>query len=154
MWNYITNWCHKAGKSTYRFTLAKDFTFYSPHLESEHIIEPYFTCIYGVCVVPKGYSWNGCNDAPDFVQTYLASALHDALYQYGKKNGLKRSACDKTFLDVMVANHFTNELAMPLTKNKFNLTCINYVLRFFELLNVKVAKVYYFSVRLFGWIYY
>lgn len=85
-------------------------------------------------IIPKGYSWDGCSPkikfygnfigTPDFGdKTHDASLVHDALYQYAGKHGLTRRRCDDIFLHLMEKNNF------------------------------KLAKVYYYAVRTFGWLF-
>jgi hypothetical protein len=99
----------------------------------------------GIAVVKgsykKGYAWNGCSPkfniwdltfgTPDGRTdmkteksiTYYASMIHDCLYQFGKEMGLKRVIAD-------------NLLKTELKKAGF-----------------KLWFVYWFAVRLLGWIF-
>lgn len=141
-------------QTTYNFILKKDFFFYSESLETYNIHEQYFSCLYGLCRVRRGYSWNGCTGAPDFKETFLASAVHDALYQYGKKNGVKRKDADETFLKALQYSNFKSYNANYLGSVKFKRILIEKLLNLFDLLNIDIAKVYYFAVRIFGFLFY
>ena len=108
----------------YKYTLDKDHYFYIKELEFTYFKDEYFECIYGNCVLKKGYSWNGCSFVKDYDETYYPSAEHDALYQYGRKLKLKRKYADKQFYKSM------------------------------ELYKFVKSEKYYKGVRYFGWLFY
>jgi len=125
----------------YQYTLQKDVYFQTNILGIDYFNR--WLRIYpdGEIIIRKGYSWNGCS--PKFVLfdiaigtpegiiiqpenvpiTYFASLLHDCLYQFRKHIGITRKQAD-------------NEFLRELQKRKF-----------------KLAKLYYFAVRIFGLIF-
>ena len=56
-----------------------------------------FLIIYG------GYSWDGATVVPDTDKTYIASLIHDFLYQY---KVCKRKDADKIFYDRLLYDKF------------------------------------------------
>jgi hypothetical protein len=94
---------------------------------------PYCRIQKGVLTVKRGYQFNGASPRISFMSleigtpqgrgnyTIEAFAVHDALYQFGRKIGLKRSCCDKILLQML------QEKGFPF------------------------AKIYYLTVRAFGW---
>ena len=95
----------------------------------------------GTILIKKGYSWDGCTPkfsfwdivvgTPDGIidkqtgkpKTYYASLLHDAMYQFANKDIVKRKDVDSEFLRLMQRQNF------------------------------KLAKLYYYVVRIFGGIW-
>jgi len=95
----------------------------------------------GTITVTRGYAWNGCSPkfrlldlligTPEGVvnartgerKTYFASLIHDALYQFrGDGLPLSRAQCDRAFLLLMRESDF------------------------------RLAGLYWFAVRTFGWL--
>ena len=74
----------------------------------------------GFITVNRDYSWNGCTFAIDTKSTYIASCVHDALYQFK----IDKQKSDLAFYDLLKQNKFP------------------------------FAKIYYISVRLFGFLFY
>lgn len=114
---------------TYKYTNDKAYRFYEPTLKDVTFTygsdyAPIFCCNNGYCIIYNGYAWDGCTLAPDFEQTKEASMAHDALYQFGKMLGLNRKIADKWFRKLLIKNNF------------------------------KYTNLYYYAVRLFGWLYY
>lgn len=85
-----------------KFTLDKDFIIFEPLLKDVERDEKYLKISNCTIVIPAGYNWNGCTLAPDFKQTYYASCIHDALYQY--KVG--RKLADRVFYGRMKKDRF------------------------------------------------
>lgn len=129
-------------KKVLKFTTTRTWVF-----KSSEIVKPVpFTGKWlhidwkGSMTVPHGYSWDGCSPkikifgkifgTPDgkigrlgLPKTYLASLLHDALYQYKKEICVTRKQADLAFLEEL------------------------------EIANFKYAKLYYRAVRIFGGLY-
>lgn len=110
--------------SNYKYINESNYTFEVKELSGIAVGLDYFKCDNGQCTILKGYAWNGCTLAPDFDSTLIASMIHDSLYQYGKTLGLKRIVADKMFRDKL------------------------------KEFNFKLSDLYYFGVRLFGWLFY
>ncbi len=108
----------------YKYTLTSNHYFYNINLKGVYFTSKYFDCLDGHCTIYKGYSWNGCSFVKDFAETYIASAEHDCLYQFGYLLGLKRKYADIQFYNTMVDYHF------------------------------KYSKLYYNGVRTFGFMFY
>lgn len=106
------------------FTLEADHCFYNEKLKYTYFKNEFFECVYGNCVIKKGYSWNGCSFVKDYEETYFASCEHDCLYQFGKRLGLKRKDADLQFYKTMTLYKFSKR------------------------------EKYYLGVRVFGWIFY
>lgn len=105
----------------YKFTLESDLIAYCELLQGYHFVNNWLLIADGYIVIKKGYAWNGCTGAIDTDKTYIASCIHDVLYQF---NAVPRSMADKVFKQVLQKNGFL------------------------------FAKIYYFAVRLFGWMFY
>ena len=90
-------------KKQYKYTLKKDHYFYNEHLKNVIFRHEFFECVYGNCVIKKGYSWDGCTFAPDFKETYTASLIHDVLYQF---NIVDREKADLVFYEILKQNGF------------------------------------------------
>jgi hypothetical protein len=90
----------------YKYRNEADYTFHVPELSQVLIAEDYFLCVRGKITIKKDYCWNGCTFAPDHKKTYIASMVHDSLYQYGKKIGLKRKVADRWFYYYLQKNMF------------------------------------------------
>jgi len=108
-------------KTKYKFTLSEDLIEYCELLQGYHFANKWMLIIDGHVVIKKDYSWNGCTGAIDTKKTYIASCVHDALYQF---KPVYRSIADKVFNQILEKNGFL------------------------------FAKIYYFAVRLLGWIFY
>lgn len=87
----------------YKYTLKEDLVFYNRLFNNKSFFYDYLTIDDGMVVIRKGYSWNGCNFAIDTPQTYRASCIHDALYQY---QPISRLNADNLFFDVLLKNRF------------------------------------------------
>ncbi len=109
---------------TYNYKNKENYNFFVSELSNKHFVDDYFICIQGQITIKQGYCWNGCTAAPDTPKTYKASMVHDALYQYGKQIGLKRIVADTWFSHLLKRESF-----------KWN-------------------ALYYWGVRLFGWMFY
>ncbi len=110
--------------SKYKFRNKADYRFFVPELTGVWLREDYFTCYNGYTCIKKDYRWNGCTLAPDTAKTRIASMVHDSLYQYGKRLGLKRKIADRWFVYLLKKEAF------------------------------KWYWLYYAGVRLFGWLFY
>lgn len=110
--------------ATYKYKNQADYAFLLPELQAVKYESEFFVCLYGHITIKVGYAWNGCTMAPDFKATYTASMVHDALYQYGKRLGLKRRVADRKFYFMLIHNFFS------------------------------CSELYYLAVRLFGWLFY
>lgn len=108
-------------KSTYKFTLESKFEIYIQELRGVYFKNEWIKVWDGYVTIKKGYSWDGCSFAPDTIETYIASCIHDAFYQF---HFITRKRADKAFYDLLKQNKFP------------------------------FAKIYYISVRLFGFIFY
>ncbi len=106
---------------TYKYTLKSDLIEYCELLQGYHFANKWLLITNGFIVIKEGYAWNGCTGAIDTDKTYMASCIHDALYQY---NVVQRFIADKVFKQVLQKNGFL------------------------------FAKIYYFAVRILGWIFY
>ena len=105
----------------YKYTLQYDYFYQSDRLIGIEFSNEWLKIRPDGCVIiSKGYSWNGCTFAIDTKSTYIASCVHDALYQFK----IDKQKSDLAFYDL-------------LKQNKFPL-----------------AKIYYISFRLFGFIFY
>lgn len=109
---------------TYNYKAKVDYWLFVPELSGCNYRDDYFDCTYGHITIKKGYCWNGCTAAPDTPKTYIASMVHDSLYQYGKQLNLKRIVADKWFRHLLKRESF------------------------------KFSSLYYWGVRLFGWMFY
>ena len=105
---------------TYKFTLASTLSAYSRELQGVYFHNDWLMVCNGFVTIKRGYSWDGCTFAPDTLETYEASCVHDALYQFK----IDKMKSDKAFYDLLKQNGF------------------------------QLAKIYYISVRLFGFIFY
>ena len=104
----------------YKFTLSGQLYSYSKELQGVYFSNKWLSVCNGFITINKGYSWDGCSFAIDTPQTYAASCVHDALYQFK----IDKMKSDKAFYDLLKQNGF------------------------------QFAKIYYISVRLFGFIFY
>lgn len=126
----------------YLFTLKSFFKYAHPRLKGEFYKGQWLEINRdGVLTIPAGYSWDGCTpkfkifgrvigvpDGPKDPetgqpQTYYASLVHDALYQFIGLHGISRADIDLIFLDMLTAAGF------------------------------KQARLYYRAVQLFGGIF-
>lgn len=122
----------------YKFTTSREYSFELPSLKDVMEFKAAWISIKNsIITIPKGYSWDGCSPKfkifgkvfgtwdgkGDPPETYWASMVHDAIYQYKEFYPMSRKHADLIFLKMLQANNF------------------------------KYAKVYYKAVRLFGWIY-
>jgi hypothetical protein len=88
----------------YKYTLQNDESIFIPHL-----IGVSFECAWGkiepngYITIYKGYSWNGCNFVPDTKRTYIASLVHDFLYQFHPVN---RKTSDSIFYWLLKKDNF------------------------------------------------
>lgn len=103
-------------KRSWLYRLDKDVIFQT-EIFGFHLKAPYFELEKnGVVTLKKGYAWNGCTPKFSFLDlfkigtpdgvidgetklpvTAMASALHDALYQYGILIGITRKQADDEF---------------------------------------------------------
>jgi len=83
-------------QNKYKYTLPEDLLINVYTLKGIEVGEKWLTIKDCVVFIPKGYSWNGCTLAPDFKETYIASCVHDACYQFK----VKRSKSDKAFYEL------------------------------------------------------
>lgn len=86
----------------YNFKLDYDLTAYSHQLKDTYFINDWLVINAGHVIVKKGYSWNGCTLAPDTKETYVASCLHDAMYQFK----LGRKLSDRVFYELLKQHGF------------------------------------------------
>jgi len=84
-------------QNKYKYTLSEDLLINVYALKGIKVDNKWLKVKDCVVFIPKGYSWNGCNFAPDYDETYIASCVHDACYQY-KVNRLKS---DKAFKELL-----------------------------------------------------
>jgi len=102
----------------YAFTLQKDYE-YKSNIVGQSLIRKYLRIhTDGTIKIPAGYSWDGCTPkfcflgtivgTPDgpimedgLPQTYYASLVHDALYQYHRGHSIPRKVSDLLFLKMM-----------------------------------------------------
>ena len=86
----------------YKFTLKEPLHTYSSELKEVYFSNDWLMVCNGFITVKKGYSWDGCTFAPDTKDTYEASCVHDALYQFN----INRLKADLTFYDLLKQNKF------------------------------------------------
>ena len=94
-------------KGKYKYTLLKDFVFFSDQLKNVKFKNKYVDIWNGVIIVKEGYSWDGCSYAPDTERTLAASLVHDVLYQF---RVVDRNKCDKIFYELLVLYDFNFSL--------------------------------------------
>ena len=78
----------------YKFTLKSDLIEYCELLQGYHFVNNWLLIADGHIVIKKGYAWNGCTGAIDTDKTYIASCIHDILYQF---RVVLRKLADKIF---------------------------------------------------------
>ena len=105
---------------TYKDKLDKPLRLHSKELKGVYFSNEWISIVNGYVTVQKGYSWNGCTFAPDTKETYAASCVHDAMYQFK----INREVSDNAFYELLKQHGF------------------------------RYAKIYYISVRLFGFLFY
>ena len=105
----------------YKYTLKEPLSTYSVELKDVYFSNDWLMVCNGFITVNSGYSWDGCSFAPDTIETYIASCIHDAFYQF---HFTTRKRADLAFYDLLKQNKFP------------------------------FAKIYYISVRLFGFLFY
>ena len=110
--------------SKYKYKNKEDYRIYVPELSGTIFTSAYLTCNLGEVIIKEGYCWDGCTIVPDTKRTYLASLIHDALYQYGRQLGLKQIVADRWFLQQLLYDKF------------------------------QLSRTYYLGVRIFGWLWY
>jgi hypothetical protein len=81
----------------YKYTLSADLLVNVYALKGVTVNEPWLKVNDCVVFIPKGYAWDGCTLAPDFEETYIASCVHDACYQYR----VNRRKADKAFFELL-----------------------------------------------------
>ena len=91
----------------YFYELTRDYEVYISELKGIYFSSDYLKINNGSVIILSGYRWNGASPkwtwlgvmwgTPDGVMksTLKATLVHDALYQYGKQIGIKRSLADK-----------------------------------------------------------
>ena len=118
---FYRRWVH----NTYIYKLDKDY-----HYNSK--IKGYKYCnkwveihVDGLIIVKAGYAWDGCTPkvnlfdlyifgAPEGIldintmkpKTYYASLVHDVLYQFYGRHGIKRKRIDSLFYDILRRDGF------------------------------------------------
>ena len=133
--------------SVYIYCIRENYRYQSSITGREFENEWVKLCLDGAIIIKgtnlKGYAWDGCSPkfkikdiyigVPEAVlnfgtgqsKTYYASLVHDVFYQFSKKVRLfiKRKEIDREFYAILKRDGF------------------------------RFAGVYYFFVRLFGWIW-
>lgn len=133
--------------SVYVYCIREDYKYQSSITGREFENEWFKLAKDGIVIVKgthyKGYAWDGCS--PKFKmkdwyfgtweatvnfdtgqsKTYYASLIHDVFYQFAKdiRSFVKRKEVDREFYNILKRD------------------------------GMRCAKVYYFGVRLFGWIW-
>ena len=87
---------------TYKFTLDYDLTAYSHTLKDVYFASEWLFLNGGHITVKRGYSWDGCTFAPDTKETYAASCVHDAMYQFK----IDREVSDNAFYELLKQHGF------------------------------------------------
>ena len=87
----------------YKYTLKEQLYTYSSKLKGVYFSNDWLMICTGFIMISKGYSWNGCTLAQDFKETYSASLIHDALYQF---KPCKRKVSDLIFHDILTVKNF------------------------------------------------
>ena len=88
----------------YKYTLPYDYYYQSDRLIGIEFCNEWIKIRSDGCIIiSKVYSWNGCTLAPDFKETYSASLIHDALYQF---KPCKRKVADLIFNDILTVKRF------------------------------------------------
>lgn len=103
----------KKKKGQFLYHLERDYARKIPELKGINFNKKYLQIVDGVLYIPKRYMWNGNSPkffiwdivvgTPDGIddKALEASLVHDALYQYLKDIGIKRSLADKIYLRLL-----------------------------------------------------
>ena len=67
---------------TYKYTLQDDLILHLPELAGVFFRNKFCVIRDCILIIKKGYSWDGCTFAIDTKETYIASCIHDLLYQF------------------------------------------------------------------------
>ena len=86
----------------YKFTLDEPLYTYSVELKDIYYSNKWVMVCNGFVTIKSGYSWDGCTFAIDTKKTYIASCVHDALYQFK----VNKDKADLAFYDLLKQNKF------------------------------------------------
>lgn len=94
--------------SGYKYQLKSNVTIQTTlRPDTPRFIQGYiFLDTDGVLMIYRGYSWDGCTNAPDTDSNMLAGLVHDALYQLMQEDVLEKSfkpLADDMLRDVMIS---------------------------------------------------
>ena len=86
----------------YKFTLDEPLYTYSVELKDIYYSNKWIMVCNGFVTIKSGYSWDGCTFAIDTKKTYIASCVHDAMYQFK----IDRHKADLVFFDLLKSSGF------------------------------------------------
>ena len=90
-------------RTKYKFTLEKPKDFFIKELKGVYFRNKWCSINDGYLIINRGYSWNGCTMATDTDRTYVASLIHDLLYQF---TIVDKELADFVFFKELLNNKF------------------------------------------------
>ena len=90
-------------RTKYKFTLETAKHFFIKELKGVYFRNKWCSINEGYLIINRGYSWNGCTMAIDTDRTYVASLIHNLLYQF---NIVPQIQADFVFYNILLQHKF------------------------------------------------